>query len=130
MKNILLVFLFLSSSAFAADARLNKLFSAIAKVESGNNPKALNAKENAIGIYQIRPAYFLDSRIKGKHSDAYNVNVAREVCEAYFKRYAPEAYKNADFETLARLHNSGPAYSKRKHLTNGYWQKVKKNLDN
>jgi soluble lytic murein transglycosylase-like protein len=125
MKNIFALFA-LSISINAAN--LDPLFKAIANVESSNNPKAINKKENALGIYQIRAAYFKDSRVKGNHEQVFNPTFARSVCEAYFKRYAPEAYAKGDFESLARLHNSGPSFAKRKSATDGYWQKIKKNL--
>jgi soluble lytic murein transglycosylase-like protein len=125
MKKILVVLL-LSVSAQAAN--LDGFFAALAKVESSGNAKAVNKKENALGIYQIRVAYFKDSRVKGNHEQVFNPTFARQVCEAYFKRYAPEAYAKGDFESLARLHNSGPAYAKRKSSTDGYWQKIKNNL--
>jgi len=124
MKHFLSFFFVLSIHA----ANMDDFFNALAKVESSNNPKAINKKENALGVYQIRPAYFKDANVKGSHSQVFDPTFARQVCEAYFKRYAPEAYAKGDFESLARLHNSGPAYAKRKSSTDGYWQKIKKNL--
>ena len=125
MKKIIVVLL-LSVSAQAAN--LDGFFAALAKVESSGNAKAVNKKETALGIYQIRPAYFKDSRVKGNNEQVFNLTFARGVCEAYFKRYAPEAYAKGDFEALARLHNAGPSFAKRKSATDGYWQKIKKNL--
>ena len=104
------------------------LFRAMAAVESSNNPKAVNAKENALGLYQIRPMYFLDSGVKGSHTQVYEPTVARKVCEKYFMRYEPKAFANNDIETLARLHNAGPNWRKNKSSTDKYWQKIKKNL--
>jgi soluble lytic murein transglycosylase-like protein len=124
MKTIFALLFAISASA----ANLDPFFAALGKVESSGNPKAVNKKETALGIYQIRPAYFQDSKVKGNHSQVFDPVFARQVCEAYFKRYAPEAYAKGDFESLARLHNSGPAFAKRKSLTNSYWSKIKKNL--
>ena len=124
MKYIFSFFIVLCVNAANMDSFLN----ALAKVESSNNPKAINKKETALGIYQIRPAYFKDANVKGSHSQVFDPTFARRVCEAYFKRYAPEAYAKGDFESLARLHNSGPSFAKRKSLTDGYWQKIKKTL--
>ena len=104
------------------------LFRAMAAVESSNNPKAVNAKENALGLYQIRPMYFLDSGIKGSHTQVYEPTVARKVCEKYFMRYEPKAFVNNDIETLARLHNAGPNWRKNKSSTDKYWNKIKNNL--
>ncbi len=126
MKKIFALFA-LSISINAAN--LDPFFAALGKVESSGNAKAINKKEYALGIYQIRANYFKDSNIKGSHEDVYNPIIARRVCESYFKRYAPEAYAKGDFETLARLHNGGPSFVKRKSATNIYWAKVKKNID-
>jgi len=104
------------------------LFRAMAAVESSNNPKAVNAKENALGLYQIRPMYFLDSGVKGSHTQVYEPTVARKVCEKYFMRYEPKAFINNDIETLARLHNAGPNWRKNKSSTDKYWNKIKNNL--
>jgi soluble lytic murein transglycosylase-like protein len=104
------------------------LFRAMAAVESSNNPKAVNAKETALGLYQIRPMYFLDSGIKGSHTQVYEPTVARKVCERYFLRYEPKAFANNDIETLARLHNAGPNWRKNKSSTDKYWNKIKNNL--
>mgnify|MGYP000200123774 FL=1 len=104
------------------------LFRAMAAVESSDNPKAVNAKENALGLYQIRPMYFLDSGVKGSHTQVYEPTVARKVCEKYFMRYEPKAFINNDIETLARLHNAGPNWRKNKSSTDKYWNKIKNNL--
>jgi len=125
MKNLLLT-LFLCFSIQAQD--MSRFFAAMAKVESSNNPNAVNARENALGIYQIRSAYFKDSRVKGNHEQVFNPAFARSVCEAYFKRYEPAALASGDFETLARLHNNGPSWAKNKSKTNQYWNKIQKNL--
>jgi soluble lytic murein transglycosylase-like protein len=104
------------------------LFRAMAAVESSNNPKAVNPKETALGLYQIRPMYFLDSGVKGSHTQVYEPTVARKVCEKYFMRYEPKAFANNDIETLARLHNAGPNWRKNKSSTDKYWNKIKNNL--
>ncbi len=125
MKKILVVLL-LSVSAQAAN--LDGFFAALAKVESSGNPKAVNKKETALGIYQIRPAYFQDSKVKGNHSQVFDPVFARSVCEAYFKKYEKKALDNGDFETLARCHNGGCGWRKNKSATDSYWKKIKKNL--
>ena len=104
------------------------LFRAMAQVESSGNPKAINAKETALGIYQIRPAYFKDAEIGGKHTDVYDPIVAKKVVLAYFQRYEPEALKNNDIETLARCHNGGNSWRKHKSKTDIYWNKIQKHL--
>ena len=124
MKYIFSFFIVLCVNAANMDSFLN----ALAKVESSNNPKAINKKETALGIYQIRPAYFKDSNVKGNHEQVFDPVFARRVCEAYFKKYEKKAFDNGDFETLARCHNGGCGWRKNKSATNGYWQKIKKTL--
>jgi hypothetical protein len=124
MKTIFALLFAISASA----ANLDPFFAALGKVESSGNSKAINKKENALGIYQIRPAYFQDSKVKGNHSQVFDPVFARQVCEAYFKRYEPKAVLNNDFETLARLHNNGPSWAKSTSKTNQYWNKIQKNL--
>jgi hypothetical protein len=124
MKTMFALLFAISASA----ANLDPFFAALGKVESSGNSKAVNKKETALGIYQIRPAYFKDANVKGNHEQVFDPVFARRVCEAYIKRYAPEAYAKGDFESLARLHNMGPKYKKNPSATNGYWQKIKKNL--
>ena len=124
MKTMFALLFAISASA----ANLDPFFAALGKVESSNNSKAVNKKETALGIYQIRPAYFKDANLKGSHSQVFDPTFARRVCEAYFKRYAPEAYAKGDFESLARLHNNGPSWAKSKSKTNEYWSKIQKNL--
>lgn len=130
MKNIIIYCLLFSFSVFADnEQKMDKFFYALSMVEASGNPKAFNKKENAIGLYQIRFAYFLDSKVKGNHEDCFDPVFARKVCEAYFRRYAKTEFENCDFEALARLHNSGPNWRKKKEKTDIYWQKVQKHLD-
>ena len=124
MKYIFSFFIVLCVNAANMDSFLN----ALAKVESSNNPKAINKKETALGIYQIRPAYFKDSNVKGNHEQVFDPVFARRVCEAYFKKYEKKAFDNGDFETLARCHNGGCGWRKNKSATDKYWQKIKKTL--
>lgn len=124
MKYLFAFFVALSINA----ANMDNFFAALAKVESSNNPKAINKKENALGIYQIRVAYYKDSNVIGKHTDVYDPIIAKKVVLAYFQRYEPKALKNNDFETLARCHNGGCGWRSNKSLTDGYWNKIKKNL--
>ena len=124
MKTMFTLLFAISASA----ANLDPFFAALGKVESSGNAKAVNKKENALGIYQIRPAYFKDANVKGNHSQVFDPVFARRVCEAYFKKYEKKALDNGDFETLARLHNNGPSWAKSKSKTNQYWNKIQKNL--
>jgi hypothetical protein len=102
----------------------DKLLSAIAKVESGGNSKAYNAKENAAGLYQIRPIYLKDVNRFSKEqftlADRFDPAKARRIVIAYLEHYC----KGKSFEYMARCHNGG-ATGYQKQSTIAYWQKVK-----
>jgi hypothetical protein len=104
------------------------LLAALSLVESAGNDKAFNPRELAVGRYQIRPAYFMDSGVRGQHSQCTNPAVAQAVVLAYFKRYEPRALQFGNVEVLARLHNAGPGWRKHLEWTNKYWSKVKAKL--
>lgn len=123
-------YLFVFSFTIAANgANLDQFFHALGRVEASGNPTAYNKGENAIGIFQIRKNYFLDSGVKGVHSNCFEASFAKTVCIKYFERYEPHALKKLDFEALARLHNGGPNWRRHKTATDKYWRKIKKELD-
>jgi hypothetical protein len=107
---------------------LQSFFLALSLVESSANDKAFNVKEQALGRYQIRPAYFADAKVNGPFYAVTNETFARAVVIAYAQRYEPRALAQHDYETLARLHNAGPGWRRKVKATNGYWQKVKSKL--
>ena len=106
-------------------------FKALGQVESGQNPKAYNKNENAIGIYQIRKLYFIDAQNfapelkKYRHEDCFNEKISRKIVLAYLSKYC----KNGSFEDFARCHNLGPNWKNKKHLIQKYWNRIKKKLD-
>ena len=89
---------------------------------------------NALGPFQIWKPYYLDAaqKSKGKLNKTYkhvtDYKYAKQVVLWYFYRYEPKALKSGNWETLARLHNAGPAWRKKKKLTDKYWAKVYKHL--
>ena len=61
-------------------------------VESGGNPKAFNAEEQAVGILQIRPVLVADvNRIVGEprfsHSDAWDPGKSLRMATLYLEHY-------------------------------------------
>lgn len=87
----------------------DKLWKAICWQESKNDPNARNAKEDAVGILQIRPIMVRDcNRIVGRNrwtlADRYSVQKSREMWETYLNHYG----KNASYFTMACLWNGGP----------------------
>ena len=107
---------------------LQAFFVALSLVESSGNDKAFNVKEQALGRYQIRPAYFKDAKVNGPFYAVTNEAFAQTVVLAYAKRYEPRALATGDLETLARLHNAGPGWRRKLSLTNNYWNKIKSKL--
>ena len=107
---------------------------AVAKVESGGNPKAIGDNGKARGILQIHEICFNDAKSfdkelnRFKYNDVFNPQVSKRVLWAYCAKYEKEALKNGNYEILARLWNSGPGWAKKKNKTNDYWMKVKSNL--
>lgn len=102
---------------------------AIRKVETGGLPNSgIGAKGDngkSLGPYQIQKAYWMDSMVKGGWEQCLNDKGYSEVVMLrYFNRYEPKALREGDWETLARLHNSGPKWRKKKEKTDAYWAKV------
>lgn len=104
------------------------LLAAMTMVESSGNPNAYNAKEQAVGPLQVRAACLADvNEYAGTDvqlADCYNPTVARWVVVQYAKRYNARTP-----EEVARLWNSGPAWRTKTRKTDGYWGKVKKEMD-
>jgi len=131
IKHILLGLCCLSVVSRAAD---EKLFAALHKVESGGRTgKIIGDNGRALGPLQIHKEYFLDAAAVDKtlgkdYSKVEDLSFAKRVVTAYLKRYAPTAYKTRDYQTLARIHNGGPAGHK-KTATLKYWAKVKRELN-
>ena len=133
---IVILFLFLFSSIGHAQTPKgwNEFVNAIRQVETGgmkdNGLGAIGDKGRSYGPYQIQKVYWIDSKVSGSWDRCLNDKAYSEsVMLAYFKRYAPKALEAGDWETLARLHNSGPNWKKKTSRTDGYWAKVKKNLE-
>jgi hypothetical protein len=110
---------------------------AIEKVESNQNPYAINKKENALGSLQIRPIMIADyNRITGQdlpHHIAYNREMSFIIAQEIFFHYMKNI-KNPTAKHLAFIWNGGGSAWKRvdepkndlkqKNL-DLYWEKVK-----
>jgi hypothetical protein len=112
-------------------AKLTLLLSAMATVESGDNPNAYNARENAHGILQIRQCVLDDVNrhnwIKVNISAAYYPPSARDIARSYLE-YWCSYNQQYSFESAARTWNGGPD-GWWKLSTLPYWAKVKKELE-
>ena len=116
---------------------------AIEKVESNQDPYAINEKENALGCLQIRPIMLADyNRITGQnlpHEAVYNRSIAYIIAREIFAHYT-KGIENVNAKHLTSIWNGGgsawryvdnPNYGKphvRKNLEI-YWQKVLTQLE-
>ena len=92
------------------------LIEAVVRYESRGNPFAYNAKENAVGAFQIRQCRIED------YNNQMGTNYVLEDCYDYnlSKRIFLYFAKDKDFEHAAKDWNgSGP-------MTEIYWENVKK----
>jgi hypothetical protein len=109
---------------------LNNLITALMIVESSGNDQAIGDNGRALGPLQIHRGVVLDvNRITGshyKHSEMTNRVAARAVCQAYLEHYG----RGKTTEEQARIWNGGPQGHKKKTLTEAYWAKVKKQMNN
>lgn len=104
-----------------ADEITADFLDALARLESGNQPTAVNRREDAHGLYQIRPAYLADAnRIMGTNytlADCHRPAVAEEVVRAYLAHYGTalerRCGRRASPYELARIHNGGPRGAER-----------------
>ena len=122
------------------DSVITKAMLAIAVVESGNDPQAYNEKEDAAGLYQLRPIYVRDvNRIDRLNhpelkspqftlEDRFSITQSAYMVRVYLRhwggreRLSPSS--EADWITkLARIHNGGP-HGHKKDSTVGYGARV------
>ena len=101
---------------------LELLWKATCLVESNNDPLALNVKEQACGIVQIRQVRINHyNRLTGKSyrlEDAFNPAVSREIWDYY---------ATDNLECTARSWNGGPT-GMRKKSTIKYWKLIQRYL--
>jgi hypothetical protein len=100
---------------------------AVGIVESKSNPVAYNARERAVGIYQIRQGMLTDFNQATHQSytltDMYDISLSNEVFIWHCMKYHP-----SEIETICRTWNGGPK-GKEKESTKKYFEEVKKHLD-
>lgn len=104
------------------------LLAAMMAVESNNGRYLIGDNGQSIGPYQISYAYWKDARVPGSYKQCMKKEYSEQVIKNYWKRYAPQAYKYGDVQTLARIHNGGPR-GHMKPQTIKYWKKVHAKMD-
>jgi len=111
---------------------MDRLFFAIAVVESGLNPLAVGDRGTAVGILQIRPCVVKDcNEWLRRHGVAkrytlesrWSVAASREMFYIYLERWA---HSESD-EVKARVWNGGPRGAS-KRATVKYWRRVRRAL--
>jgi hypothetical protein len=108
---------------------LDQLMTALWWVEAGGRLNPPDGDDGAsIGPYQIQRAYWKDAGVSGRYEDCRDVDYARRVMLAYWKRYVPEALTGCDTEVLARTHNGGPQGAT-KAATLAYWHRVRARME-
>lgn len=121
-----------STPSVAHEHTLLEVLDAIRVVETRGTPNSGRDSGGdsgrAIGPFQIHYAYWKDAGLPGKYEDCRDIDYARRVVLAYWRRYCPNALAEHDVEILARTHNGGPSGAKR-DSTLPFWKKVQKELD-
>jgi len=133
-KCIIIILLFIAHLCYApsvtyenSENLYSTLFSII-ETESNWDSKAINYKESAFGILQIRKLVIKDVNwyygTSYRHADAFDINKAIEIFWLYQKMWN----KQLTPENIARTWNGGYNGSREKS-TIKYWKKVKIKLD-
>jgi soluble lytic murein transglycosylase-like protein len=115
MRELLMGLSFLSSVVPIASAAVKIDLQKIAKIESSGNPNAYNAKEQAVGLYQLRPCVLKEynSRHKVQYTlhDLYTPAKAAVVADWYLHVRIPEMlryYRHpVTVETVLQAYNQG-----------------------
>jgi hypothetical protein len=120
-------------AAEAPDYTVIEILNSIRLVETRGTPNSGRDSGGdsgrAIGPFQIHVGYWQDAGLPGKYEDCRDIDYARRVVIAYWRRYCPQALAERDAEVLARTHNGGPTGAKR-DSTQRFWKKVRTELEN
>jgi hypothetical protein len=105
---------------------LDDFYHALATVETNNNDYARGSHSER-GRWQVTPAYFQDSvefaDLDVTFDDLVVPSVGRTIIKCYMLRYAPDAWHNEDWHSLARIHHGGWNGMNREH-TKAYADRV------
>lgn len=125
--------LILALNIRAGEAHGSDLVSAIHQVETSGRLGPIRGDGGAaLGPLQIHRACWVDARMPdGSYEDCANLAYAKRVFARYMERYATQRRlgRPVTDQDRARIWNGGPnGYKKRATL--GYWNKVRKELNN
>jgi hypothetical protein len=122
----------LTATAKGANRDLETFLQAVEAVESKGNPTAVGDGGRSLGAYQLSKAYCEDAlhrhlARRDYVSIAFSPGKSRDVVVRYWKRFVPLALERREWQTLARVHNGGPAGAG-KRQTLPYWSRVKSEM--
>lgn len=97
----------------------------IAQIESNTNDFAVGDKGKALGRYQIwlicyQDCTNYDKSITFSYNSLTNKKNSDQIMKVYLNKYGRDLLIKNDFESLARLWNSGPSWKKNLDKTNNY----------
>lgn len=102
-----------------------ELLDAIASVESANNPRAINKKSGARGMYQFMPIAWKDVQQNYKNLAKYNYDkdvfdpkISRQYAQALLELNAKRLGDTADLPSLLASYNYGIGNVKKKGMMN------------
>jgi hypothetical protein len=111
------------------------LLAAIMFIESGGDPSMIGAHGER-GPLQIKRVYWNDacrqlldegvprSQVPMSYDRwVRDPDASMRIVRAYWRRFCPQAYRDLDWATLARVHNGGPV-GEQKTCTADYWRRV------
>src|SRR5688500_13713642 len=107
---------------------------AIHHVETtGRTGRIYGDGRRSLGPLQIsqaawRDAMNADKSIGGTYADCKNLAYSTKIMRAYMLRHDPDAFHLGEWETCARLWNSGPTWYAKVRLTHKYWAAVRGQL--
>jgi len=135
MKSIVTICVLLLATTATSQHGWRDLLDAIKQVETGSG-SGIGVKGDggrAWGPLQIHRAYFVDSRVKGKHAQCLTSrSFSESVVRGYMRRWSPAeaarldrgAASAADCARVSRQHNGGPR-GHTKQATLRYWSRVR-----
>lgn len=139
MRFFIILLIFCSNNLVFGQYKTNLDFlSILSLVESNNKDLAVGDKGKSIGRFQIHRKCFIDAakinkRINFSYESLTNKNNSEIVVVTYLSHYERTAWKNNDWEKLAKAWNAGPNWRNKKgqskiNLQN-YWDRFKIYVD-
>tara|TARA_R100001198_G_scaffold95589_1_gene82075 strand:+ start:159 stop:539 length:381 start_codon:yes stop_codon:yes gene_type:complete len=105
----------------------------IGLIESNLNNEEIGDNGKAFGQYQLWQIYIEDvNRIYKTsyvHHDAFTLKKAEEIVKLYTTYWCSKRNLELTPENICRFHNGGSGWIFKPHLTDNYWKKCKKKIE-